>query len=60
MAVKFVDTEKDGEYYITDVINEYVNGGGRVKVVEAVGEYLDGGNPVAWLHANRVVMGDIA
>jgi len=60
MAVKFVETEKDGEYYITDVINEFVNNGGRVKVLEAVGEYLDGGNPSAWLHANRVVMGDIA
>lgn len=58
--VQFVNTEKNGEYYITDVINEYVANGGTVKVVEATGEYLDGGNPRSWLHANRVVMGDIA
>lgn len=60
MAVDFVNTDKTGEYYLTDVINQYVSGGGSVNVVKAKGEYLDGGNPDGWLHANRVIMGDIA
>jgi UTP--glucose-1-phosphate uridylyltransferase len=60
LIVDFVANDKTGEYYITDVINQYIIGGGSVKVVEAKGEYLDGGNPKDWLHANRTVMGDIA
>jgi UTP--glucose-1-phosphate uridylyltransferase len=60
LIVDFVAKEKEGEYYITDVINQYVSGGGSVKVVEAQGGYLDGGNPESWLYANRVVMGDLA
>lgn len=60
MVIDFVAADKAGEYYITDVINQYVIGGGMVRVVEASGEYLDGGNPEGWLHANRTVMGDLA
>lgn len=56
----FALSDRSNEYYITDVINEYVNGGGSFKVVEAHGEYLDGGNTAGWLHANRVVLGDLA
>lgn len=56
----FALTERQDEYYVTDAINEYVNGGGSFKVVEAHGEYLDGGNTAGWLHANRVVLGDLA
>ncbi|TAL14902.1 hypothetical protein EPN95_01595 [Patescibacteria group bacterium] len=55
----FAQSSQAGEYYITDSINQYVAGGGSLKVVEAVGEYLDGGSTDGWLHANRVVLGDI-
>jgi UTP--glucose-1-phosphate uridylyltransferase len=44
-----------GEYEITDVINQYVSGGGSIKVVEAKGEFLDAGSVDGWLHANNVV-----
>lgn len=46
-----------GEYYITEPINQYVLGGGSVKVVPAQGQYLDGGSVEGWLHANNVVAG---
>ena len=46
-----------GEYEITDVINNYVAGGGSIKVVQARGQYLDGGSVDGWLHANNVVAG---
>ncbi len=59
-TMHFVDTHREGEYYLTDVINAYVQDGGSLKVVEAHGAYLDGGTTLGWLHANRVVMGDIA
>jgi len=47
----------NGEYQLPDAINQYVNEGGRVKVVAAEGEYLDGGSVEGWLHANNVVVG---
>ena len=47
-----------GEYEITDVINQYVQQGGSLRVVEAQGEYLDGGTVKGWLHANNVVVGE--
>lgn len=46
----------NGEYQLPDAINDYVNEGGRVKVVPAQGEYLDGGSVEGWLHANNVVL----
>lgn len=49
--------EASGEYFLPDVINEYVAAGGEVKVVPAVGEFLDGGSLDGWLHANAVVCG---
>lgn len=48
----------NGEYQLPDAINEYVAGGGAVKVVPAVGEYLDGGSVEGWLYANNVVVGN--
>jgi len=48
----------NGEYQLPDAINQYVTGGGRVKVVPAQGEYLDGGSVEGWLHANNVVVGN--
>jgi UTP--glucose-1-phosphate uridylyltransferase len=49
----------DGEYMIIDPINQYVADGNVVKVCEAKGKYLDAGSVGGWLHANRVVLGDI-
>ena len=48
-----------GEYEVTDAINQYVRSGKDFIVGEAKGEYLDSGNVHGWLHANRVVLGDI-
>lgn len=53
--VDYVSTDKTGEYYITDPINQYVADGGSLKVVSAQGQYLDGGTVEGWLHANKVV-----
>lgn len=49
----------NGEYQLPDAINDFVSEGGKVKVVAAEGQYLDGGSVEGWLHANRVVLGDI-
>jgi UTP--glucose-1-phosphate uridylyltransferase len=46
----------NGEYQLPDALNDYVNEGGKVKVVPAQGEYLDGGSVEGWLHANNVVL----
>jgi UTP--glucose-1-phosphate uridylyltransferase len=55
-VVEFVSTNQSGEYYLTDPINQYVAGGGSLKVVRAEGQYLDGGTVEGWLHANQVVL----
>lgn len=47
----------NGEYQLPDAINDYVAGGGTVRVVAAEGQYLDGGSVEGWLHANNVVVG---
>ncbi len=49
----------DGEYYITDPINDFVASGGVMRVVPALGQYLDGGNLAGWLHANEIVGKDL-
>lgn len=46
----------NGEYQLPDAVNNFVTGGGVVKVVAAQGEYLDGGNVEGWLHANNTVL----
>lgn len=51
----YADVALSGEYYITEPINQYVMGGGSLKVIEARGRYLDGGSVEGWLHANNVV-----
>ncbi|MGB4762660.1 MAG: sugar phosphate nucleotidyltransferase [Candidatus Saccharimonas sp.] len=48
-----------GEFEVTDAINAYVASGKKIIVGEAKGVYLDAGNPEGWLHANRVVLGDL-
>lgn len=55
-AVSVAINPTRGEYEITDVINQYVAGGGSIKVVEATGEFLDAGSVEGWLHANNVVL----
>lgn len=54
----YTDIVLSGEYQITEVINQYVLRGGKIKVLEAQGQYLDGGTVGGWLHANNVVVGD--
>ena len=49
----------NGEYLITEPINQFVASGGVMKVVPARGEYLDGGNLAGWLRANEVVGRDL-
>ncbi len=56
---KDISSSHEGEYMIIDPINQYVVDGGRIIVGEAKGEYLDAGSVNGWLHANRVVLGDI-
>jgi UTP--glucose-1-phosphate uridylyltransferase len=53
----YANVSLSGEYYITEPINQYVLGGGSIRVVEAHGQYLDSGNVKDWLHANNVVCG---
>ena len=53
------ETTEHGERYLTDALNRYVAKGKKIVVVPAKGEYLDGGTTDGWLHANKVVLGDI-
>lgn len=48
-----------GEFEITDAINAYVQSGKRIAVAEVTGEYMECGSVQGWLHANRVILGDI-
>lgn len=57
-AVSIPMSATHGEYLITDVINNYVAAGGKLKVFEAQGEFLDAGSVDGWLHANNVVIGE--
>ncbi len=48
----------NGEYYVTDALNIYVNRlQKQLAVVPAIGEYLDGGTVEGWLYANQRVFG---
>jgi UTP--glucose-1-phosphate uridylyltransferase len=49
----------DGERLVIDALNRYVEHGKKIVVVPAKGDYLDGGTLAGWLHANRVILGDI-
>lgn len=42
-----------GEFELTDAINAYVAGGGKLVVGEAKGEYMECGSPKGWLAANN-------
>lgn len=54
--VHYSEQEIDGEYLITEPINDYVEAGGILTVVPAQGQYLDGGSVEGWLQANEVVV----
>lgn len=56
-VMRYVETDRDDEFYITDPINDYVAAGGSLSVVTAHGQFLDGGSVEGWLHANNVVVG---
>jgi len=49
----------NGEYLITDPINDFVADGGVMRVVPAIGQYLDGGTLAGWLNANEIVGKDL-
>lgn len=51
----YMQTARAGEYYLTDVLNNYVADGKIVAVLPARGEYLDSGTVENWLKANEVV-----
>lgn len=51
--------DQNGEYYITDIINDFVADNHNMKVVPAIGQYLDGGTLEGWLKANEVVGRDL-
>jgi UTP--glucose-1-phosphate uridylyltransferase len=55
-VVRYCEQDLDGEYMITEPINEYVQEGGVLSVVPTEGQYLDGGSVEGWLHANEVVV----
>ena len=55
--VRYGKQDIQGEYLITDPINDYVNEGGVLNVVSAKGQYLDGGTVDGWLEANNYVIG---
>lgn len=48
------DPSRD-EFYITDVLNQYVKANQTVVVHKTRGAYLDGGTVEGWLNANQVV-----
>lgn len=50
------NTPEGQECVITDPINQYVEQGNSLQVVEASGKYLDGGQLEAWVEANNYVL----
>lgn len=51
----YMETERNGEYMITDVVSDSTEQGRRFAVVPAHGAYLDGGTVEGWLHANSYI-----
>lgn len=47
------EAQPEGEYYITEPINQYVRDGGKMKIVPAEGEYLDSGRVENWIAGNN-------
>lgn len=55
-TLRYVSTERKGEYYITDPINSAVAAGESCRVVAAKGVYLDAGTLKNWLIANEYIV----
>lgn len=47
-----VSQSRKGEYYITDVLNDFVNDGHKIVVRSTDAKYLDCGNVPGWVEAN--------
>lgn len=58
-VVAYAREDIESEYYITEPINRYKEGGGIVQVLEAAGRYLDGGTLDGWMDANRCVLSEL-
>lgn len=54
---KNIEQHFEGEHYLVDAINDYVNAGNDMAVIRAKGEYLDCGTTEAWLAANQRIIG---
>ncbi|MES2971712.1 MAG: sugar phosphate nucleotidyltransferase [Patescibacteria group bacterium] len=53
---KDMDRPHDGEYKLTDAINEFVANGHNIAVHSAKGTYLDCGNLEGWVEANQYLI----
>jgi UTP--glucose-1-phosphate uridylyltransferase len=51
----YCENEQREEYFIIDPINEYVRGGGGMKVYKSQATYLDGGTLDGWIEANNTL-----
>lgn len=49
--------DRNGERFITDSLNNYVQDGNALAVIETDAEYLDCGTVEGWLHANNRLLG---
>lgn len=51
-----IEQHFEGEHYLIDAINDYVNAGNDMVVIRAKGEYLDCGTTETWLAANQRII----
>lgn len=51
-----VERHQEGEYYLTDVINDFVTAGNTISVMESDAAYLDCGSVDGWVAANRFLL----
>jgi UTP--glucose-1-phosphate uridylyltransferase len=56
---KDISRAHDGEFRITDSLNEYVSAGNDIAIIRNKGEYLDCGTVNGWLHANNRIINDL-
>ena len=50
---------RDQEYMVTDCYEEYIENGGKIKVVGSTGTFLDCGSFEGWMRANEIVGRDL-
>jgi UTP--glucose-1-phosphate uridylyltransferase len=51
-----VEATIDGEHYIIDALNAYVEAGHSIAVLDAAGEFMDCGSVEGWLRSNNRVL----